>query len=502
MAEITKASVFAIKEESTVGELTEPTAGSDFIPLRSGFSMESGVEELENDELLNSIGASKSLVGKESPSGAHNVYLKHSEVEGQAPEYGLMIKSAMGAVDAIASEKSTDTGSNTTVLELPASDGLVYREGHAVLVKDGAGSYAIRNVYSKSGDSLTMSFALDSAPASGVALGLPVLYYPVATGHPSYSAWLYRANGAAIEAMAGARTTSMSMNMTAGQQAEINFSYAGTEYFFNPFVIDATNKYLDVTDDTGTFVATITEGSYKSPLDLARQIEAALNAASTETYGVAYFESGVNEGKFNIASTTSAVLSLLWNTGANTANSIGPTIGFSTASDDTGGTSYAADSQLSYAASFTPSYDDADNIVVKGAELLIGDAADNVCREASSVSFSIETPASDVDDICSQSGVKEKLILERVATMTATLILQKHEVKLFDRFINGTGVRASMNIGPKSGGNWVAGKCVNVFFKNATITANTVSGDDYLLVEVTAKAYVTSDSKEVFINFV
>lgn len=501
MAEITKASVFAIKEETTVGELIAPTVGTDYIPLRSGFSMEPGLEELENDELLNSIGSSKSVVGKESPSGSHNVYLKHSETEGQAPEYGLMIESAMGAKDIISSEKSTDTGSTVAVLELPASDGDVYREGHAVMIKDGTNGYSIRNVASKSGDSLTMSFQAATAPLSGVQLGQPVLYYPVSSGHPSFSTWLYNANGALVQAVSGARTSSMALALNAGQQAEINFSYAGTEYFFNPFIITASNKYIDFTDDQGTAAAVLTEGAYKSPLDLARQIESAMEAVTTEDVSVAFASTGANAGKFTIAC-SGAVFSLLWDTGVNSANSAGTLLGYDVASDDTGSLSYNADNVQDYSAPHTPIYDDADNIVVKGAELLLGDATDNICREASAVSFSIETPGTDVDDVCAASGVAEKLILERQATMTASLILKKHEVKLFDRFINGTGLSVSMSAGPKSGGNWIPGKCVNIYFKNATITAETVSGDDFLLVEITAKGYVTSASKEVFINFI
>ena len=46
MSELQRASVFAIVEETTVGELKAPTSGSDAIPLRSGFSQTSSLERI------------------------------------------------------------------------------------------------------------------------------------------------------------------------------------------------------------------------------------------------------------------------------------------------------------------------------------------------------------------------------------------------------------------------------------------------------------------------
>ncbi len=501
MAEIQRASVFAIKEESTAGSLVEPSVGADFIPLRSGFTLEPGLEELESDELLNSIGAAKSTVGKESPSGSHNAYLKNSEVEGQAPEAGLLLHSSLGGKDVKVGEEATDAGSTTSVVEIAASGGANYQVGNALLLKDGVNGWAIRNISSLAGDSATLNFNLENAPASGVSLGLPSLYYPQASGHPSYSAWLYTANGAAVQAVAGARTASVSFNMPAGQFAEINFSYSGSEYFYNPVVVSASNNKIDFTDDFGTVVATFETKVYKTPIDFAAEVASKMTAASVgsgnDTISCSYSSS---TGKYTISSNGST-LSLLWQSGANTANSAKSLLGFDNL-DETGATSYVSDSALSLSASLTPAYDDADNIVVKGAELMIGDADDNFCREASSMSFSVETPPTDIDDICSQSGVKEKLILQRQVTMSATLTLKKYEVDLFQKFINGDGLQVMANIGPKSGGNWVAGKCVNVYMGNATISSHVVSGDDFAIIELSAKAYVTSARKDFFVNFI
>ena len=147
MANSQRATIFAIKEETTVGVPVLPTAGSDFIPLRAGFTVTANVEELTSDELVNDIGATKGAVGKESPTGSHPIYLKHSETEGVAPEYGLLIESCLGAKSTAAAEFDTVAGSTTSVLNVGAGEGATFEVGEAVLVKE-AGSYAIRNISS------------------------------------------------------------------------------------------------------------------------------------------------------------------------------------------------------------------------------------------------------------------------------------------------------------------------------------------------------------------
>lgn len=502
MAEVQRATVMALVEETTAGTLKSPSAAGEFIPLRAGFAPQSAVEELESDELLNDIGASEPTIGKETPTGTHPIYLKHSETEGQAPEYGIMIKSALGGISTAGAEYDTVSGSTTTVVNVDSGEGATFEEGEAVLVKDGTNGYSIRNIESISSDALTMNFALSNAPGAGVNLGQAVLYKPASSGHPSYSAWYYRANGGAIEAIAGCRTSSMTVNLAAGQLAEAEFSYEGSKFYYNPIEITASNKYIDITDDGGTIAVALTEKIYKSPADLAREIATKATAASVgsgnDTISCSYSST---TGKFTLSSDGS-VFSLLWNTGVNTANSVGTTIGFAVAADDTGATSYVGDNAISFAAAYTPSYDDAQNIRVVQAELMIGDSTDNFCREASSVEMTIDSPTVEVEDICEESGVKERLPESRTVTVNATLTLKKYEVALFDKFINNTSTSVMVNVGPKSNDDWVAGKCVNIFMQRAKIISHVVGGDNFVTVEISAKGFVTSSKKDVYINFI
>jgi hypothetical protein len=495
---LNRASSYAVKREVTAGEYLPPASGADFVPLRPDNTTSYEPESLESDELLNDIGAAKSATGKEATSGTHSAYLKHSGVEGVEPEIGIMYESVMGAKQVASVEYDTVAASTTSVVKVDVGEGANFVQGQALLFKSGAG-FEIRNVASITGDDLSLNFSLPVAPASGVNLGKAITYLPVAQGHPTFSTTKYIGGGFAKVAASGNTTTEVSVTADANGFGEVSFSFAGTRYYYNPVTIDATSKFLDITDDSGTFAVSVAERIYETPIDLADAILAALVAASPETYTVVFSNS---TGKFTIASSTSAVLSILWNTGANAANSIGAKIGFLVAADDTGSTSYLSDNEQSYAAPYTPSYDVAENIIIKGAELFVGNQSDNLCICAQTVSITISKEVEDVDCICEDTGVLEKVPTSRSAEMAVTSVLKKHDAALLDALLKNNGVSAMLNVGPKSGGNWVAGKCANFYMQKATVSAYNPGGDSFATVEFTLTGYVTSTEKDIYINFV
>lgn len=495
---LNRATIIAIRKEVNSGDYLKPSAATQFIPVRPGSSLSFEPEKLESDELLNDIGASKSAVGKESLSGSQPNYIRHSGIEGQEPQTGILYESILGTKYVMATEYDTVSSSTTKILKVGSGEGAQFRVGQAVLVKDGTNGYSIRNITAINVDDLHLNFALAVAPLSGVNLGKAVAYIPAAQGHPSFSITKYLGSGHAIEAAAGCTVTELSITADANGYAEAEFSFEGTKYLFNPIEITATNKFIDFTDDQGTFAASVPENLYRTPIELAEAIQAALESASAETFTVSYSN---ETGKFKIES-GSAVLSLLWQSGTNAANSIGTTIGFLVASDDTGAVSYESDNGLSYAAAYVPSYDNADSIIVKGAELFVGDVDQNVCICAQSVSLSISKESEDVDCICEESGVSEKVPTSRSAEMTFTATLKKNDASLLDALLKNKTISAMLNAGPKQGGNWKAGACVNFALGNCTVSNYTHEGDNFIQVNVTLSGFVTSTLKDIYINFV
>jgi hypothetical protein len=497
MAGLVRASIFSVKKESTEGVYAPPVAGSDFVPLRPGNTSNFEPELLESDELLNDIGASKGSIGKEAVSGSHPAYLKHSGVEGQEPEIGVLYESLFGSKAITASESETVPGSTVSVIKVGSGVGALFSQGQALLIKDSVG-YSIRNIESISGDDLTLNFSVASAPLVGVNLGKAVLYSPVAQGHPSFSTTKYIGNGHAVEVSAGNQSSEMSITADANGFGEVEFSYSGTKYYYNPITISSSNKFLDFEDDGGNISTSIAEKIYKTPIELAAAIESSMNAASADDYTVVY--SNVT-GKFTIKAITSTIFKLEFLTGVNTANTIATKIGFAVA-DYTGALNYTSPNAQVLTASYSPSYDSAENIIIKGAQLFIGGQSDNICICAQSVSITVSKELEDEDCICEDTGVSSKIPTSRSVEMGVTATLNKYDAALLDALIQNKSISAMFNAGPKAGGNFIPGKCFNFYMQTATVSAYTTTGDSFIQAEFTLKGYVTTSTKDGYLNFV
>lgn len=505
--QVTRASTMAIKEETSTGSLIAPSAGSDYIPLRAGDGITVEINRLESNEFINNLGATKSYAGKENVTGEHPAYVKHSGTEGVAPEVTLLYKSALGASETAAAEYDTVAASTTSLVKVDSGEGASYSVGEALLIKDATNGYSIRNITSIASDDLSINYNLSTAPASGVSLGKAILVKPATSGHPSFSLWKEDGDGGVVEAVAGCKTSSIGLTLNAAELAEVSFSYAGTQYYRNPIEITASNKYIDFTDDGGTVAATLTVGWYRSPEALAEEVASQMTAASVgsgdDTITCVYNSHGSNAGKFTITS-DGTTLSLLWLSGTNNANGAYDVLGFDKV-DETLATTYNSDNEITHVIPgvLTPSYDSGEKIVVKQAELMIGSATDNVCRKASALSFTIDTTQVDADSLCSTTGLYERVPSSRSVTMSATIILEKHETGIFNKFINNTTTQVMANIGVKtSTGNWIPGQCVNIFMGNAVVTADTITGDDYVQINLEVKGFVTSFLEDIYINFI
>lgn len=499
-----KANVLAIVAEVTAGTPVDPSAGTDYLALQPNFELTPNFESLTNDEIRASIGMAKPIQGLEQPEGSLSHYLKHSGVEGQAPEFNLLVKSLFGTETVNGTERTTDGDSTTSVLSLGAG-GTDFARGRAVLIKDGTNGYQIRPVHSVSTNDLTLGFTLAAAPATGIGAGKCVNYSPANESHPSLTLHSYRGNGQLKEVLAGALVQEMSMQVQAGQLINLNFGFQGTKYYFNPIRISSTNKYLDVDDGGGEVSVSIAEGLYRDPHELAQALEDALNAAATfaDTATVVFNDNAsVGGGKFTLTS-NGGTFSLLWNTGTNTANSIGATLGFSVAADDTGALTYTADSVQSYAAPHTPSYDSSDPLAAKYMEVMVGDSTDYACFCVQDMTITVSNTVNNVPCVCAESGVEMKKTVGREVKVTLRALLDKHDADKFKRYRANSDTRFAFNFGTRSGGNWVAGKCGNVYIPSCSVSRFVPTDLDTLIgVEMELTGFVDSSGNgEVYLNF-
>jgi hypothetical protein len=504
MAERKKNSLLALKTEVTEGTPVLPTAGADFIAIQDDIDIDPSFETLDNAELKASIGKAKSLLGLEVPKMSFSHYLRHSGVEGTAPGFSELVKSAFGAEEVNATQYDTVAASTVSVVKVDTGEGATFSRGEALLVKDPTNGYSIRPVFSVSSDDLTLGFDLANAPGTGVNLGKAVKYSVANQDHPALTATMYRGNGGVLEVLAGIKVTEMSVDVTAGEFINSSFSMEGTKYHFDPINILAADAKFDFLDNATTRVATVAVKLYRDPHELADALASSMNAlGSANTFTVVYNDTGASAGKFTITS-TGATLSLLWSSGANTANTIGDKIGFVTASDDTGSLTYTSDNAQSWAAALTPSYDVADPLVAKYNEVLIGDSDDIGCIGVQNFAFKLSNTKANIPDLCAESGISGSLFTERTVSVDFVATLTRHDADKFRRFREGSDTRFCFNAGVKSGGNWVAGKCISLFIPTATVTAFKLSdADGVVTIEATLTAYVDANGNgECYLNFV
>lgn len=495
-------SALAIVPETTEGTAVAPSAATQFTALQTNFSMAPATNVLESEELRQSIGKAKPILGSEAPSVSFSHYLRHSGTEGTAPDYNDLLKAFFGTETVNGTQRTTDSGSTTTVINVGAGTGSDFVRGSGMLIKDPTNGRRIRAVYSRSTDAITLGFQVPTAPASGLGLGKCVYYSPANSGHQALSVWNYMGNGGATKLASGVRITGFSFDATAGELINAEFSGQGLSFYFNPILITSATRYLDWTDDTGTFAAAIDARAYKDPHEVAEALQSAMRAANTAKNAVVTYSN--TTGKFTIY-TTGTVLTLKFSTGTNTANTIATKIGF-TVADESGTvatTGYTSDSAMDYSAPYTGTLDDAEAIAARNHEVMIGDATDYACINATSVQFSAELQRAINMSLCAETGVSGSIIVGRSATLTVSTLLNQYDAEFFKRYRAGTATRFQYSFGVKSGNQWVEGKCGYLFLPTLTVTSWDVTDQDgQAMLELELTPYVDSSGNgEMYLGF-
>jgi hypothetical protein len=497
--ETTRTSRSAIVAEVTEGTPVSPSAGTDFVALQDGFSMNPNFESLENAELSGTSGMSAPVQGVESPEASISHYLRGSGTEGVAPNYSLYMESLFGSSSKStnSTERLTAAACTTSLIKL-ASGGSDFAAGKAILLKDSTNGYVVRNVTSVATNDLSIAFNVASAPAAGLGCGKCINFVPTEV-NKSFSLWNYLANGGAVQMMAGSKTSSATFNFPAGQPINADYSFIGTSYYFNPLEIKATSKYIDFKINGGSEItATLTEKIYRDPAELAAEVQSKMDAATTATITCSYSST---TGKFTIVASGATSLDILWLTGTNNANNAKTVLGYS-AADDTGALTYTSDSALSFASGYTPSLDSEPFLVAKANELMVGSATDYACLAADSVTVNYSKESNPVNSICETSGKASDIFNSRSITVDIVAYLQKYDISKWLSFKNNDTVQFAYNAGRKSNSQWVAGSVVNLFSPTAKIsTINFSDLNGIVAMNLTLTCFCSNAQPEFYINY-
>lgn len=493
-------SVLAIVEEVTEGTPVFPSSGTDYVAIQQGFTMEPENEILENEEISPVIGVAKPIIKKTKTTSEVSHYLRGSGQIATEPNYGKLIKGALGTrVAAHANDRLTTTGGTAgtatedAVINL-ASGGGDFERGKAVLYDK---TY-IRNVMSVSTNALSLGFNLPNAPVTGKTTGRAILYKPADT-LPSFSFFEFMANGAAVQLGAGMKFDSMTISIEAGKLINCKFAAKGTSYYFDPIELTASNNKLDIEDDSAEVNVVVPVGVYLDPHELAEAIgNACASAGYPDTITVSYTDTGAAAGKFTFAS-DGTELNLLWNTGVNTAQTIGAVLGFNVAADDTGSLSYTSDNEKSWVSPYTPTPDsNVSPLAATNTELMMGTRDRYGCAGVRTCEIKVTNEFKDDEFVC---GNDERILINRTIEVSLNTRLTRHDAMAFKKFRTGEEVRFQFSAGRKVGSQWVEGSIVNAFSPQMVITNFQPTGDDTVDLNIGLRAYVQADGlREFYMN--
>jgi len=227
------ASVF-LTEEVAEGTPVAPSAGNQAVGvLADGFTMDGEKELVERNLLRNGISKQTPLTGIKSASVSIGVEASANKVAGGAPEYDLLMKSALGGKHQVTAEVISLDTHTTSKIFMEAVDAAKFMAGEMVLVKQ-TGAYhfsPIKSITIDGADSfIELVVPAASAFSNSVAVEKVTTYYGANSGHSSLTvtSWL---EGIVKMQASGNKVASMALEgFEVGQLPSFSFSLQGSDY--------------------------------------------------------------------------------------------------------------------------------------------------------------------------------------------------------------------------------------------------------------------------------
>jgi hypothetical protein len=246
---VKKNTAVAVMEEVTEGTYVAPSSASKYVQtLADGFELSPSKEVIERDIFTSSIGKTSPRTGQFQVTGSIPVELRAFSTEGGAPEFDLLMKSALGTRRQATTTTTTKASGNTaSVLQIEDADITKFNVGDIIMIKmDDA--YHVSPITAKSTGTGTATITLLIPHPSGdiddsVVIGKFTTYTVADSGHPSLSISKYL-ESAVLEQATGCRVSSMSLEgFSTGQLPTLNFGFEGLNFDRSLTAIPHTPSY-------------------------------------------------------------------------------------------------------------------------------------------------------------------------------------------------------------------------------------------------------------------
>ena len=226
--------VIGVEIESTEGTYVAPQAATSFVQtLSDGTELNPAKETVERNVFNGSIGKSTPRTSTRSVTGSLPTEARASDVEGDAPEYDALMRSALGSRRQKTTDTTTKTGHTASRLEIEDADIGDFAVGDIVLVKE-AGAFHVSPVTAvdttASAANIDLLVAASGAFTDNVVIAKFTTYVTAESGHPTLSISKYL-ESARLEQATGCRVTSMALeNFTTGQLPSFNYAFEGLDW--------------------------------------------------------------------------------------------------------------------------------------------------------------------------------------------------------------------------------------------------------------------------------
>ena len=225
----------AVTKETAEGVYQAPT-DTDFITsLEDGLEINGTKESLDRNILGLGLTKAQPRTANRTVTGSIPVEYKSSGVEGDAPEYGILMESALGGVRQNTVDVTTTTGHTDTVLNIDDADIANFNIGDIILIKE-AGAFhlspitAVDTTIGAANVTLLVGNPGAVAFTDGVDIAQFTTYFTADSGHPTFSITKYIEDN--IKTIGtGARVNALSLeSFTANQTASWNFGFEGLDF--------------------------------------------------------------------------------------------------------------------------------------------------------------------------------------------------------------------------------------------------------------------------------
>ncbi len=225
----------AVAKETVEGVYQAPTDAEFITSLEDGLEISGTKEALDRNILGLGLTKAQPRTANRSVSGSIPVEYKASDVEGGAPEYGVLMESALGGLRTNATAITTTTGHTDTVLNIDDADIASLNIGDIILIKE-AGAFhlspitAVDTTFGAANVTLLVGNPGAVSFTDAVEVAQFTTYFTADSGHPTFSITKYIEDN--IKTIGtGARVNALSLeSFTANQTAAWTFGFEGLDF--------------------------------------------------------------------------------------------------------------------------------------------------------------------------------------------------------------------------------------------------------------------------------